>query len=127
MLIPCACLFIQVEDEEWLNRHPRYGLTGPPSERGKINEDGLEEMMGILERATGTADCVPLAQAETLFVSKLGMSKVNRSSRWMTTPAPAAAVIALVVAVPSELCCTGSKFFRGKGGGVEFLALKCQW
>lgn len=89
-----------MEDEEWLNRHPRYGLTGPPSERGKINEDGLEEMLGILERATGTADCVPLAQAETLFVSKLGMSKVTRSIRWVTTAAAAAAVVAIVVAMP---------------------------
>ena len=67
-----------MEDEEWLNRHPRYGLAAPPAERDKIGVDRLEQMLGILERATGQADCVPMQQAETLFVSKLGMSKVSQ-------------------------------------------------
>ncbi|CAN0585995.1 unnamed protein product, partial [Ectocarpus sp. 12 AP-2014] len=64
-----------MEDEEWLEKHPRYGLSGPPSEKGKLDVDKLEQMLGILEMATGQADPIPLAQAETLFVSKLGMSK----------------------------------------------------
>lgn len=68
-----------MEDEEWLNRHPRYGIAGSPMEREKLGVDRLERMLGILERATGQADPVPMPQAETLFVSQLGMNKVPAS------------------------------------------------
>ncbi len=80
-----------MEDEEWLEKHPRYGSSavaaaaaaGAPSEKVKedkerlLDEDKLELMLGILEMSTGQADPIPLPQAETLFVSKLGMSKVS--------------------------------------------------
>lgn len=80
----------QVEDEEWLERHPRYGLAGPPSEREKLDVDRLERMLGILERATGQADPVPMPQAETLFVSQLGMNKVTcRDAAREREPLPA--------------------------------------
>ncbi|CAM9378423.1 unnamed protein product [Discosporangium mesarthrocarpum] len=39
-------------------------------------------MIGILERATGQADLVPMQQAETLFVSQLGMSKPHHHEAW---------------------------------------------
>ncbi|CAN0599166.1 unnamed protein product, partial [Laminaria digitata] len=68
--------FVKIEDEEWLDKHRRYGVSAPASERAKLGLDRLERMVGILEMATGLADPVPLPQAETLFVSKLGMSKV---------------------------------------------------
>lgn len=76
-----------MEDEEWLEKHPRYGVAATAaadaavsSEKKKerlLDEDKLELMLGILEMATGQADPIPLPQAETLFVSKLGMSKVR--------------------------------------------------
>lgn len=67
---------VKIEDEEWIDKHRRYGVSAPASEREKLNADRLERMIGILEMATGQADPIPLQQAETLFVSKLGMSKV---------------------------------------------------
>lgn len=82
---PAPPSLFKMEDEEWLEKHPRYGLaaaaTDNPSEKKKerlLDDDKLELMLGILEMATGQADPVPLPQAETLFVSKLGMSKVSR-------------------------------------------------
>ena len=66
-----------IRDREWLDKHRRYGVSALASEREELGADRLERMVGILEMATGQADPVPLPQAETLFVSKLGMSKVG--------------------------------------------------
>lgn len=65
-----------MEDEDWLDAHAMYGKTVSQAQRDKIGVDRLELMLGILERATGLADPVTIQQAETLFVSQLGMSKV---------------------------------------------------
>lgn len=47
--------------------------------RAKIGVDDLERMMDVVETATAQGDPVPLQQAESLFVSKLGMKKVIES------------------------------------------------
>lgn len=65
-----------MEDEDWLDKHPRYGKSAPTAEREKLDVDRLERMLGILDMATGQGDPVLLPQAENIFVSKLGMSKV---------------------------------------------------
>ncbi|CAN0388039.1 unnamed protein product, partial [Hapterophycus canaliculatus] len=72
----------KMEDEEWLEQHSRYGLSAAASEKEKLDADKLELMLGILEMATGQADPIPLPQAETLFVSKLGMSKAVNHDAW---------------------------------------------
>lgn len=83
---PSPCSANQMEDEGWLEQHPRYGLSAPASEKEKLDADKLELMLGILEMATGQADPIPLPQAETLFVSKLGMIKVSPATCcWFST------------------------------------------
>lgn len=97
-----------MDDEEWLDAHPKYGQAAPRTEQDKIGVDRLERMLGILERATGQADPVPIPQAETLFVSKLGMNKV-RGLRLITgcaagrgCPADSGSTIFFVVFMPSS-------------------------
>lgn len=79
--------FLKMEDEDWLEKHSQFGsaATAAAAENSETNnkclldEDTFEDMLGILEMATGVFDPIRLSKAEPLFVSKLGMNKVSPS------------------------------------------------